>query len=137
MTDALLATLGNLIAALGNVGAAGVLRERIALINTQFELLKERVIELEKERAQLVTRTTEQEQQLARYHLLTEYVEEAGALFRRRETGGYCETPYCPVCHSAMTSFQKTFNYECGNPDCGRLANFTGRTLLATMAKLP
>ncbi|MEJ1396383.1 MAG: hypothetical protein RPU52_02480 [Candidatus Sedimenticola sp. (ex Thyasira tokunagai)] len=135
MTD-LISTLGSLVASLGNVQSADVLRERVALISDQLELLKQRVIDLEEENTGFMKENDKLKQEIARQLVSEEYVEHRGALFKRKPSGGYAETPVCPVCRRSMWCFQKSLPYECSDDACRHPADFTGRDLPGILAAL-
>lgn len=136
MTE-LLATLGSLIASLGNVQSAAVAKEHVSLLRTQLEFIKERAEELEKENTDLVKRCAELEQKLSRRNVPVEFVEKRGALFKRLPGGGYDKTPYCPICKRSMWCFQSVFPYECSDDSCGHKANFTGGEVNGVLSSLP
>lgn len=133
----LLAVLGNLVASLGNVQSASVLKEHVALLRGQLDLVKQRFEELEKENANLVKRCAELEQQLFRQNVPSDFVESRGALFKRLPGGGYAVTPYCPVCKRSMWCFQGVFPYECSDRSCGHRADFKGNELSNVISGLP
>jgi len=118
-------------------GSAVILKEHLGLLNTKLGLLKEHVEKLEKENARLVGRNAELEQQEARQKKSEEFVEARGALFQRLPSGGYSETPRCPVCQRTMWCFEAMFPYECSDDSCGHKANFKGSELSAVISKLP
>ena len=134
----LLATLGSLIASLGNTQSASVLRERLALAQDKFLVIKQRVEELEKENASLVKERDEAKAQLARQQQEKNFVEARGALFERLPGGTYSKTPRCPECRRTMWCFeQNCFPYECTNDRCGQKTDFLGRELDGVIASLP
>ena len=132
----LLITLGSLIGALGNTQSATTLRDHIALVNTQLQLLKEHVENLEQENARLVERCAELDQQLIRQQSSTEFVEKRGALFKRNAGGAYSEIPCCPVCQKSMWCFQDAFPYECSDKSCGHISDLKGGELNSVIASL-
>lgn len=135
----LVSTLGNLIAALGTVKSAAVLEQHVAFLRTQLEFVKERVVELEEENAELIRHNAEMQEQLARQTESAQFIEHRGALFKRLagEGNGYGETPYCPVCHRSMWSFEVMFPYECSNQSCGHKTDFTSGELKQVLSELP
>lgn len=137
MTE-LLATLGSLIASLGNTQSAAALRERLALANDKFLLVKQRVEELEQENAALVSHRDELVTRLAGQEEKKKFVESRGALFERLPEGTYSETPRCPECRRTMWCFERNaFPYECTNDACGQKTDFLGRELDRVIAALP
>lgn len=133
----LLSTLGSLISSLGNVQSAAVLKEHVALLRSKLEFIQDRVIALEAENARLIGRNAELEQEAVRQAASAQFVESRGALFKRLAGGEYSETPYCPVCHSAMWAFESMFPFECGNQSCKRIAGFKGGELKEVLSRLP
>lgn len=75
-----------------------VLRERLQLIQDAEKALKERIRALEEENADLKKAACEMAQQIQAHVALAEYVEHAGALFKRKPGGGYHLSVYCPSC---------------------------------------
>ena len=132
----LLVTLGSLIASLGNVQSAGVLKEHVSLLRSQLEFIKERVEKLEEENASLIERCTELDHQLARQNVPADFVEKRGALFKRITRGSYSETPYCPICKRSMWCFHDSFPYECSDDTCGHKTDFKGSELKSILSKL-
>jgi tRNA(Ile2) C34 agmatinyltransferase TiaS len=93
---------------------------------------------LKKEYAELVDRNKALEADLAKHLIPSDYVEQSGALFKRKPEGhGYDTTPRCPVCHSAMNSRLNIAIFECGSPKCGHRAGFSGAELGEVMDRLP
>jgi len=65
--DPLFSTLGNLIGALGDVRSATVLREHVVLLKSKFELLSQRIVDLEAENAELIRQKAILDEEFARY----------------------------------------------------------------------
>ena len=131
-----LSIIGGLITALGNVQSASVLKEHVSILRTQLDLVKERIETLEEKNAHLVRRNAELEQKVARQENIEQFVEAGGALFKHLAGGGYADTPYCPVCQSAMWAMGP-FPFECGNQSCKQLASFGQDKLKDVLSHLP
>lgn len=123
MTE-LISTLGGLIASLGNVQSAAVLKERLALAQDQLAAVKQHVEQLEHTNAQLVDRCTKAEQQLARQAEAQNLKKHMGALFKPRPDGGYESSVSCPKCGGDMWSMD-IFPYTCTTKGCGHMADFS------------
>ncbi|MDO9371276.1 MAG: septum formation initiator family protein [Gammaproteobacteria bacterium] len=132
MTE-LLATLAGLISSLGNVQSLGAAKEHIALLQTKVGLLKDEFAKLEKENTKLKKRVAELEQQLSTSAESEEYVEERGALFKRRPGGGYHNAVYCPRCHSSTSPFPPGAEFNC---QCGWASSFTEGELQSVISSL-
>jgi hypothetical protein len=118
-------------------GSSVVQKEHVALLKTKLELLKEQLVELEKKLSAKEEEANGYKEQLSRYLVSSEYAEESGALFKRRPSGGYGDTPTCPKCHSAMSSIGGPLPYTCGNPKCRQEAGFGKNKLQEIMSRLP
>ena len=132
-------------------GSAAILKERIALANDKYAAIEAKVEILEAEKVKLQQdnerlRFDNEERQKQRRTLeeklshkssLPDYVEEAGALFKKNPNGTYNETPYCPGCYTAMASPGRRELYRCGKKACGQSASFKDSQLVDVMARLP
>ena len=130
-------------------GSAAILKERIALANDKFAILesentqlKVKVSILEAENAALKLDNEESQKQrraleekLSHISIPQEYVEEAGALFKRRPNGEWDYTPYCPTCKTAMAQPKRDQPFVCGKKSCGQLASFS--KLNNALSRLP
>lgn len=131
----LISTLGGLIASLGNVQSAAVLKERLALAQDQLAAVKKHVEHLERANAQLVERCTQAEQQLARKAEAQHLKKHMGALFKPRPDGGYENSVACPKCGGDMYGMD-IFPYTCSNPSCGHMADFSKLELPGILREL-
>lgn len=113
---------------------SSVLRERIMLLQGQFDELGKRVKELEDENAQLKNEVDQLQDRLACLRAEEEFQECHGAFFKRKP-GGYHLAVYCPYCHVSTYSFEQHFPFEC--PKCKWKANFNGKQLDEVMEDLP
>lgn len=115
-------------------GSAVILKEHLALFQSKFGLLKDEFSNLEKKNSELKARVAELEAQLSSTLKAEEYVEERGALFKRRPDGGYHNAVYCPRCHSSAFPFPPGENYNC---QCGWSSSFTEVEINEVMSELP
>lgn len=124
-------------------GSAAILKERIALANDKHAALEAEAKKLRQENEALRSdneqfkaknRTLEEE---LTHSSLPEFVEEAGALFKKNAEGTYNETPYCPSCKTAMVSPGRHELYRCGKKSCRQFASFKGIGLGDVMCRLP
>lgn|SRR5574340_180333 len=113
-------------------GSAAILKERIALANDKYAALEaeNKVLRSENEALRLDSEKLEQQRRALEeklFHISTsqEYVEESGALFKRRENGEWDYTPYCPSCKTAMVQPKRHELYICGKKSCGQRASFS------------
>lgn len=115
-------------------GSATILKEHLALLQTNLGLLKDEIAKREKENVDLRSRVAELEQQLKSQSVIIEFVEERGALFKRRSNGGYHNAVYCPRCHQSASPFPPGAEFNCV---CGWFSSFTERELPNIIAQLP
>ncbi|WP_071608923.1 hypothetical protein [Entomohabitans teleogrylli] len=131
----IIASLKTGIGALSAVQSNEVLRERIAFIGEQIDVLQKAhaatVEELSKAKAKCVELTNE----IERYRAQEQFVQHMGAAFRKDTSGGYTRAVYCPNCFVAVGSFFDDFAYHCGS--CGWSSGFLGRDLETVMNSLP
>ncbi len=125
-------------------GSAVILKERIALAADQYAALEKKIIELQTENERLRLDNEECHKQrrtldekLSHITAKQEWVEEAGALFKKNPDGTYNQTPYCPSCKTAMVSPGRLELFRCGKKSCGQFASFAGRQLADVMCRLP
>lgn len=116
-------------------GSSQILREHLSLLKTQAESLMKEKAALQDENARLNQRVAELQKQLLAQSRADEFVEERGALFKRKSNGGYHEAVFCPGCHGPMSSTQQMLNFRCGK--CGVIVNFNGNRLAAILKELP
>jgi ribosomal protein L29 len=78
-----------------------VLKERLALLQDQLSFAGDEKAKLQEELAQLKEEVARLRQQVAAQAVAEEFVEEQGALFKRKPGGGYHEVVYCPRCRNS------------------------------------
>jgi cell division septum initiation protein DivIVA len=115
-------------------GSSVILKEHLALLQAKLGALKDEVAKREKENADLKARVAQLEKQLASTAVAEQFVEERGALFKRRSIGGYHNAVYCPRCHNSASSFPPGEQFNC---QCGWFSSFTERELPSVIATLP
>ena len=125
-------------------GSAAILKERIALANDKYAALEKKVSVLatENERLKLDGDECQKqrralEQKLSNISSLSEFTEEAGALFKRCENGEWDYTPYCPSCKTAMVAPGRHELFRCGKKSCGQSASFKSIQVNDVVSRLP
>lgn len=125
-------------------GSAVILKERLALASDQYAALQKQVTHLQSENERLRLDNEEcqkkrraLEEKFSHINSQQEWVEEAGALFKRNIDGTWNETPYCPSCKTAMASPGRHELFRCGKRSCGQFASFKGIGLGDVMCRLP
>ncbi|NDP42327.1 MAG: hypothetical protein GZ089_06365 [Aromatoleum sp.] len=111
--------------------------QRIAFVEAQLQLILADIVKLQKENSALKEQRAKMQLGGTSQQQSAEFVEHRGALFKRLPSGGYLDSPTCPVCHSAMSAFHELFPFECGKPSCGQKAGFKGEDLKRVMSELP
>ena len=123
------------VGALSTVQTNEVLRERIAFIYEQIEVIQKAGESTQKELADLKAKNVELEKEIAAYRAKDEFVEHMGAAFRKNPAGGYISAVYCPNCLKQVGSGFDDFPYHCGS--CGWTSRFEGREIDNVMKTLP
>ena len=112
-------------------GSATILKERIALANDKYAALEtgnkillseNEALRLDNDKFREQVRTLEEK--LIHLSISQNYIEESGALFKRRENGEWDYTPYCPSCKTAMVQPRRHELFVCGKKACGQRASF-------------
>ena len=112
------------------------LQSKIQILESENLTLQAQVNPLKRENETLKNRLAHLEAQIA-HSETSEFVEESGALFKRRDGGEYDQTPYCPTCRTAMVAENRTSLFRCGKKSCGQSANFSKLKLGDVMSRLP
>jgi hypothetical protein len=99
--------------ALASIPLNAVLRERLARAGDDEEALHDRIRALEEENSCLKKAVAELTTQIQKQFAASEYVEHAGALFKRKPGGGYHLSIYCPSCQKAA-AFMPSGMVACG-----------------------
>ena len=115
-------------------GSAAILKEHLSFLQAKLVALKDEITNRERQNASLKAQVAELEQQLAANSATEKFIEEAGALFKRRVAGGYHNAVYCPKCHLSTSPFPPGAEFNC---QCGWFSSFTELELPAVHARLP
>jgi len=108
-------------------GPNSMLRGRLELARDQARTLEDKVTRFEVER-------TGTQYYLANGSVPDWFVEHRGALFRRREEGGYEQRVFCPSCMRSMTSLKRVLPYCCSG--CKYTVDFAGIDLQGILMTL-
>lgn len=123
------------IGALSTVQSNEVLRERIAFIYEQIEVVQKANEAAVKELAEAKAKNIELEKEIAAYRAKDEFVQHRGAAFRKNPSGGYIDAVYCPNCLKQVGSGFDDFPFHCGS--CGWTSSFEGREKDSVIKSLP
>ena len=115
-------------------GSSVILKEHLALLQAKLGTLNDEVAKLEKENADLKARVAELEAKVSSAAVSEAFVEERGALFKRRSGGGYHNAVYCPKCRQSASPFPPGEEFNC---QCGWFSSFTEAELQNVMSNLP
>ncbi|EMZ3833358.1 hypothetical protein ABDJ74_004692 [Salmonella enterica] len=130
-----IASIKNALGALSAVQSNEVLRERIAFIGEQIDVLEKSHATTVKELAEAKAKNIELEKEIAAYRAKNEFVEQMGAAFRKNSSGGYISAVYCPNCLKQVGSGFDDFPFHCSS--CGWTSRFEGREIDRVMSTLP
>ncbi|MDT2083222.1 hypothetical protein OSB95_21200, partial [Providencia stuartii] len=108
-----ISSVKNAISALSTVQTNEVLRERIAFIYEQIEVIQKANEATEKELAELKIKNSELEKEIASYREKEQFIQHMGASFRKDTSGSYIRAVYCPNCLKAVGSGFPDFPYHC------------------------
>jgi len=127
----LLDSLQNLI---NEHGSSTILRERLLLIKEESDKLTNDCRRLEVELAKCKEENIQLRKQLEAQAVTQQFVEYRGAFFKRRSSGAYDPTVYCPMCQAPLGSFEDFFPYECER--CNIELDFNGKQLPQILKEL-
>ena len=117
--------------AINEHGSATILRQRL-------ELVKEMLAKVEKEKADCVKKLSDAHkeiEELTRKLPSPNFVEYRGSKFKRKPSGGYEHTVYCPSCNIAMTdAFEGKLPFAC--PQCPCRTPYNAHDLDSVLAEL-
>ena len=131
----LFATLGALIASLGNAQSVAAVKERMALIQDQFALARDEAMQLRAENERLAQALDQCKHQLAAQTRTQQFTQHAGALFRRDAAGRYERVVYCPTCRISTAAWPEGEQFHCSA--CGWFSAFREDAITSVMAGLP
>ncbi|MEL4387991.1 hypothetical protein [Shewanella xiamenensis] len=109
--------------AINEHGSAVILKERL-------ELVKEALAKAEKEKSLLeiaLGKANEEIAELKKQIPSSKFVEYRGAKFKRKPSGGYENSIYCPSCEVGMGSLDGDMPFVCGK--CHSLTSFNSKEL--------
>ena len=98
--------------------SASALRDHLALVRAQSEVLEKENVELKRRVADLEDLSRRLTRELEAKARAEEFIEESGVLLKRNPRGGYHKVPYCPLCKSPLGSIQEEIPYAC-TQTCG------------------
>ena len=121
---------------LKEIPLSDILREKLSIAERAIEQLEKENIELKKQNSNLLERANKYEKQLASFRApKEEFIEERGALFKRRPEGGYHKAVFCLKCRMPMMSMERVIPYSCER--CKIAVDFTGDELPDILKELP
>lgn len=115
-------------------GSAAILKEHMAFLQAKISALKDEVSKREKENSDLKAKVADLEKKLVAFAVAEDFVEERGALFKRRASGGYHNAVYCPKCRQSASPFPPGEEFNC---QCGWFSSFTEGELPDVLKALP
>jgi hypothetical protein len=83
---------------------------------------------------ELGTAVIDMRYEIEKHKKKTAFVEYRGALFKRKASGGYEPTVYCPICHHPMGSLMNELPFNCARDK--QSMNFTGKDLPGILREL-
>ena len=112
-------------------GSSAILKERL-------ELLRDQMAALQGENAKLKTDLAAARAEVARHASLVpnaRFVEYRGAKFKRKPSGGFEPSVYCPSCEVGMATIPRAgMPFACGK--CNALSGFTSSELASVLAEV-
>jgi len=126
--------LGDIQKLINEHGSSSILRDRLSLIKDQLAALQEERAELARQVAALQAENRQLRTEIEELTVTQEFVECRGGLFKRKRSGGFQRTVYCPSCQAPMGSLQNMLQYNCRR--CHIALDFTGANLDSVLAEL-
>jgi hypothetical protein len=121
--------------ALKEIPLSDILRERLTTAEQTIEQLEKENINLKEQHRNALEKINKLEKDLMAFRSAkTEFVEERGALFKRRPEGGYHKAVFCPKCRMPMGSMEGVLPYACDK--CKIVLDFTGDDLPEILREL-
>jgi ribosomal protein S27AE len=115
-------------------GSSSILRDRLLLLKDQIANFEKKCSDLEKELAEKEAELIRVLAQLEKQKASEKFVEHKGALFKRKPSGRYDDTPFCPRCKFPMGALEDWIRFDCGR--CGLVSRFCGHDLPRIMKEL-
>ncbi|EQC0834280.1 hypothetical protein ACY2E8_004876 [Enterobacter kobei] len=131
----IIASLKNGLGALSTIQSNEVLRERIAFIGEQIDVLQKTHAATEQKLAEAIAKNVELTKQIEAYMAQEQFVLHRTAAFRKDTSGGYARAVYCPNCFKAVGADFSDSTFHCAT--CGWCSEFEKRDLDSVMKTLP
>ncbi|HHU0772342.1 TPA: hypothetical protein ACT92I_000774 [Enterobacter hormaechei subsp. xiangfangensis] len=131
----IIASLKNGLGALSTIHSNEVLRERIAFIGEQIDVLQKTHAATEQKLAEAIAKNVELTKQIEAYRAQEQFVLHRTAAFRKDTSGGYARAVYCPNCFKAVGADFSDSTFHCAT--CGWCSEFEKRDLDSVMKTLP
>lgn len=116
--------------AINEHGSAVILKERLTLV-------KEMLAKVEKEKADLENKLSNARKEIIELKEQVpsaKFVEYMGAKFKRKPSGGYENSVYCPSCETGMSGAIDGMPFVCGK--CHALTTFTSHDLPSVLKEV-
>jgi len=121
---------------LREIPLSDILREKLSIAERSIEQLEKENIDLKNQYRTVLDKINELEKELSAFRSRKDdFIEERGALFKRRPEGGYHEAVFCPKCRMPMVSVGQMLPYTCGR--CNISVDFTRRDFRRIFNQLP
>lgn len=130
-----LTLLGEIQKLITEHGSAEVLKQHVGLLRDSVNSLEKKVGMLEARNAELEEANRELRNEVANKTRIAQFVEERGALFKRKPDGRYDKAVYCPTCQKPMGSLMNEMPFCCRS--CHISLGFNGHELDEVMKGLP
>lgn len=130
----IIASVKNAVSALSAVQSNEVLRERIAFIGEQIDILQKTHAATEKKLAEAEAKNIELTKQIEAYRAKEQFILHRTAAFRKEPSGGYARAVYCPNCFKAVGADFSDSTFHCAS--CGWVSEFERRELDDVMSSL-
>lgn len=112
-------------------GSSSILKERLELIRDQLSALKAKNDELE----EALGGAQEEAERLRRLVPDSRFVEYGGVKFKRKPSGGFESTVYCPSCEVGMATIPgANLPFTCGK--CSALSGFSSSQLATILREV-
>ncbi|HBM7610116.1 TPA: hypothetical protein ACW720_003517 [Enterobacter asburiae] len=131
----IIASLKNGLGALSTIQSNEVLRERIAFIGEQIDVLQKTHAATEQKLAEAIAKNVELTKQIEAYRAQEQFVLHRTAAFRKDTSCGYARAVYCPNCFKAVGADFSDSTFHCAT--CGWCSEFEKRDLDSVMKTLP
>ncbi|MEF3090498.1 hypothetical protein [Raoultella scottii] len=131
----LITSLKSGLGTLSAVQSNEVLRERIAFIGEQIDVLQKAHTATEQKLSEAEAKNVELTKQIEAYRAKEQFVLHRTAAFRKDSSGGYARAVYCPNCFKAVGADFSDSTFHCAS--CGWVSEFERRDLDGVMNSLP